>query len=132
MKKLSKEQQSLLDSHRKAVRIAHDDLVGATFAFNEAVTAAWDDYQAKRHQYLEAVGNAKEFVEGVNEAMDNYHAERSEKWQDSDEGRAYREWSDRWESIDLDPVDPDDPIEIDDPDEAILEALDELPAEPDQ
>jgi len=91
MKKLSKKDEAQLDE-------LHQKVVDAAVALN----AARSEFEQFREEKVAE--------------MESFFEERSERWQESEKGEAYRQWITEWEREVLDEVD---------------EAPEEYPTEPD-
>ena len=72
---------------------------------------------------------ANEWRNNIHSEMENYYDERSEKWQEGDAGSAYSDWKDNYGN-EFDAVEIELPDELEMPDVAVVEALEELTDEP--
>jgi peptide subunit release factor 1 (eRF1) len=83
-----------------ALRAAFDEITAATIAFNEAI------------------GNARDFASRVAGEREENIGNKSEAWQEGDRGQAAQAWVESWAECDLG--------EMDEPDESIVEAFEQL------
>lgn len=95
--------------------------------FNANVSELWNDLVLESlNDYNNAVEQAKEFVEDRSEQMQSCYEDKSEK------GEAFQEWLNQWEEAEteLEEIDLTMPVEVEEPDEPAVEAMDALSAEP--
>lgn len=90
-----------------------------------------DHVQQAVDAYNELVQEAETYTRQIAEEIESHFQERSEQWQGSDRGQANQDWMDQWSSASFDAIDVDVPEEIDVPDFAAADTLEELASEPD-
>lgn len=129
MKALAKEQRRRVEEVAERLRTARTALDNEIEIYNAALNKAWTDLNAKLETYNEAARDAKELAEEVHSDLENFHDERSEKWQESDAGSAFRSWVEEWGNASFDDADRDEPVELDLDQEDYAEALESLPQE---
>lgn len=74
-------------------------------------------------KYNEKQEEAREYIAGIGMTMAESYADKSERWQESDRGRATQSWIEEFENIDLQEIE----IEEDDENVTTLEGLPEEP-----
>jgi hypothetical protein len=131
MIKVSRDQVTERDGLVADLRAKGDQLANAIKQFNTVAApliAAVEDALDGYNERLEA---SREFISNIAETMRSEFDERSERWQDSETGKAADLFIKIWEDIDLEDVDIEVPLlleEIDGAEHAVaLELLPETP-----
>jgi hypothetical protein len=130
MKCLSKKQfeqrAALVADLRKQAALlekAVADLDAAVAAATPAIASAVVDYNAAREA-------AEAFVGEIAQEATEYHGERSEKWQESDAGQAYKSFADEWEGAYFEELEIELPEDLEVPELDAADILEGLPEEP--
>lgn len=125
MRKLSTRQEAERDEIGAELEEAEKALEDEVSSFNEDVKRMFEDrVQPLLDKVNAARDRARSLRDDVVAQMEDYAGERSERWAESDAGQAYEEWKDRWEGLDLEDAEMEDPSELDAPDAAAREFLD--------
>ena len=119
MKKLSKTEVETKDELLKDFEQKSSIVDEAYAAYVEAVAALNDAIS----DLNETVTDLENFRQSIYDQMEEYFDERSEKWQESDTGIAYRDWMDEWSNLSLDPMDDMEEMPIDTPDVSLFEEV---------
>ncbi len=127
---LTKELAAERDVMVAKLSAARSTLDTAIEAHNEAVRAAHAALDAAAAEYNEAIEEARGFAGDVAREADEAIGERSDKWQESEKGKAAQEFAETWEGVCLEDFSIGDAAEIDGPDEDAAEMLDALPNAP--
>ena len=125
MKALNKNQEAQRMEHVEALNKAHEFV---TVKYS-ALVSAMEEYNDSLSKYNDVVGDVEAWRDEIVADMQTYMDEKSERWSDSENGQAYGDWKDTWESTDFQKLDaleiPEEP-EIED----FITEVQDLPAEP--
>jgi hypothetical protein len=124
MKSISKADKARRVELRDAITAAHAALEDACSVANVEIAKANEALAA----YREAVQAAVNFVEDIGNEIESYMDDRSDKWRESDAASDYEEWKSAWQNFQ--PDEPEDYADLEAPEEAAADALDELPETP--
>ena len=108
---------------------AGEDLLAAVAAYNEAMAEQAQKVQEALDAYNSALSDARDFRDEIVGDRDGDYQDKSEAWQEGDKGQAVRTWIDEWEGAELDEVEIEFPEELEEPDLAHADALNDLPEE---
>jgi hypothetical protein len=96
---------------------AEADLFAEIRDFNDLLEEHTARIEAAQGRYNEVIDAANVFMLDVQVAQEAYQENRSDAWQDSDNGYAYKAWADEWsqplEEIDICFPDPVEEPEMD-------------------
>ena len=129
MKKLSKPELKQRDEFADALEAALNKVCDLVDDYNARVKQMWQPLEVALSEYNGIVDDAQNFRDGIVEQMQNYIDERSEHWQESDTGIAYVEWKDSWEALSVEPLEIEQPEEIELPEVEGPEALRDVESE---
>ncbi len=115
MRKLNKKQAETFERHRSDIEAVMTELEEAIEVCNEAIAVAVEPVELALLTLNEQLNSFNAWREEIAGDMEMYYDDRSERWQDSDAGNEYSEWTDVWGQ----PV--DDEIEVDNLDELTLD-----------
>lgn len=127
--KLTKTESKTRENLVAELEIAASALNSAVEAYNEAVKAAWEELAPAIEAYNEKVGEAREFAEGIAERAQEEIDGKSDAWRDGDRGTAAQAWQEEWAGVDLSDVEIDEPEELEAPDPAHRDDLENLSEE---
>ena len=130
MNALSKNQSKAKADASQALRTAAEQVTAAVGAFNKAVEDAQQSVTEALAAYNAVLENTCGFAEQIVADMQESYDGRSEKWQESERGQAYKDWLDEWCGLCLDEIEIDFPDDLDEPDLSAAETLDDLPEKP--
>ncbi len=116
MKKLTKEQQALIDASIVALSKDRDEITELIEEYNEFVNEWGEKLEKKIEEYNDNINDLRGVYEGIAETAQEYFDERTENWQNSDNGQAYQEWINDLENPAVEDFDFDIP--------GIIEAVD--------
>jgi hypothetical protein len=125
--KLTKKERAEYEVHTADLSEAAAKLYRAVDEYNAAVAEARDALEAPLAAYNAALEVAGAFVAGIHEASQEAYDDKSERWQESEAGQNAYAWLESWESIDFDPVELDEPVELEEPDLRHSDEMDALP-----
>jgi len=108
VKGLSKEQIEQHKDIERRLGEAWERLENAYGDFTSKVAEAYQEFEPETKAYNEVIVEANDFVEEVSGEIRGYIDERTEKWQESERGQAFEEWSSAWEDA-LDEVEIEEP-----------------------
>lgn len=128
--KLTKEEAARRDEVTNAAGAARDALNAALDAYNEKVAAAFAELKTATDAYNESCASARDFAEAVATRLRDEHFAKSERWQESEKGQAADAFVSAWEDFAAADFEPEEPLEMEGPDEELAEQLNELPEEP--
>jgi hypothetical protein len=108
MRKLTLEQIEEKESLCQVIYQARDRL-------NAALLADDEDVDEAHEELLSTVQEARDWLDSIYGEQESYYESRSEKWQASEKGEAYRDWMEGFRSDQLaDPyLEPGKPVELD-------------------
>lgn len=137
MRKLNKKNSEALQKHIEDVDNTETELRDAIDKYNEVLADEWQAVVAAYKGFVEAVGESEPEVRSAKEAFDaavseaesfreemsseieGHYDEKSERWQESEAGERFSEWSSTWQET----IEPEE-IEI--PELKDLEEISEL------
>lgn len=125
MKKLSKEQLKERERLLGALSDEGGNLEAAIIDFNATMEKMQAKVESQLEKYNEVLADVRSLAEEVASDALGYFEDRSEKWQESDTGRAYIEWYEQWQNAELDDeeIEFPQPLEVPDVGAAVLEDL---------
>lgn len=129
MKKLGKTEVQEFNEILNVARESYEEINSAIEKYNQSCEELWEAIEAAKEKYNTALDDALNFTDQVSNEMTDYFEERSEKWQESEKGDAYREWIDEWENISLDRCNIEQPEPIEEFDSDAIDLLEELNTE---
>lgn len=106
----SGERQQLKSLQSRAMS-AGRKLQDAVEEYNAVVTSAFAELKQKADDYNEVIQALNQECSDIRTQISDAHDSRSEAWQESDKGDAFRSWLEDWD-IDFDEVDFDEPDEL--------------------
>ncbi|SRR5260370_19407025 len=106
------------DSKRKAelsdqLDYGYEGLTSAITIYNTKIVEAWAPVEDAINMFNELVNNGQEFRDEVVNQMVDYTADKSEAWTEGERGQAYEEWKGAWEEASLEPIELEQPKDID-------------------
>ena len=110
---------------------AKTEVEEAIAAFNAKMEEAWAEVSAKIETYNETVTAAAEFRDNIVEQRQGEWDDKSERWQEGDRGQSAQGWISEWEGASLEPLEVEQPEELEVPDMDHDETLGGLPDEVD-
>lgn len=125
--KLTAAEAKQRDALRDALTDAAELLQAAVAEYNAVMTEHAEKVQAALDAYNQAVSEARYFRDDIVAEREDDYGDKSEKWQESEKGEAVRSWIDEWEGAELDDLEIEFPEELDEPDAAHADTLDNLP-----
>jgi hypothetical protein len=127
---LNKAERARHGSIAADLSISHQAVVEALAEWSAAVEAATAALRPALESYNTTLADAREFAEDVKSQAEQDISEKSEKWQESERGKAAQEWADLWGAWAPDDFEIAEPEEIEPPSEDEIEAFAELPSKP--
>lgn len=110
MRALTKAEGKDVDEMAARLADAKEDVERAVDAVNAEVGRANDAIRV----YNEVLNDARELAGDIVARMDDYAGGRSDKWRDSDAGRAFEDWKGEWENLELGDLDTIEDVETPD------------------
>lgn len=125
--KLSKADDKRRDGFVAELEIKGGKLSQAISEFNAAMQEAWSKVEAAQTEYNELLGEISEFRDEIVSERQGEWDDKSEKWQEGERGEAAQSWITAWENIDFSEVDISQPDELEEPDLAHRDELENAP-----
>lgn len=129
--KLTKEETARRDEVTNAAGAARDALNAALDAYNERVAAAFAELKTAADAYNETCSSVRDFAEAVATRLRDDFDAKSERWQQSEKGQTVEAFVSAWEDFAAEDFEPEEPLEVEGPDEELAEQLNKLPEEAD-
>jgi len=98
-------------SLQSLARSAGRELEDAVNAYNDAVVNAFAELKEKVDAYNEAITDLGQECDEVHTQLDDVYESRSEQWQESEKGDAFRSWMEEWE-VSFDEFEVTEPDEV--------------------
>ena len=129
MKSLTKTHLSERDKIIDRINEAQTELEEKLDEYTEVTSRLQDGIGDALVAYNETLAEARQFIDNIAGEAESVMEDRSEKWQESDAGKAYQEWIDEWRGAVIDDVEIDFPS-IEGSDLDAVSILEDLPTEP--
>lgn len=125
--KITQDQIACRDALAEKLRAAWNVLDARVDDFNGAVSTAWDRVRVSIEEYDAIVQEARELRDEITNDLEQRIGEKSEKWQESERGKAASGLMDAWGSVQLDEIELDEPDGLETPDAEHAEELEGAP-----
>jgi hypothetical protein len=112
-----------------ALRGAADDVRAAIDRFNDTLDSEGEVVQAAVRIYNQLVAEAQSMRDDAVVDLQDHFEGRSEKWQESEKGEAFRDWITDLEELELDEIDLELPSPLDEPDMPAADSLEQCRTE---